>query len=174
MPTLTEPPPTGAARAERARALYAAHGRALRAFLSGRLADGAAVEDLLQEVFLIALTRELPEEPAAAGRWLLGVARNKLLHHLRDRRPPQPTAERAAPQAGPAERLDAADERARVRAAVAALEPELREVIALRYEGGLSYREVAARLDLPWTTVQGRLKRARLALHAALRPKEGA
>ena len=42
-------------------------------------------------------------------------------------------------------------------------------MIALRYEGGLRYQQIAARLELPQSTVQGRLKRARLALREALR-----
>ncbi len=162
--TLTEPD----THRDAARALFRAHGRAVRAFLSARVSDPASVEDLLQETFVVALARGVPAEHP--GRWLLGVARNKLLHHLRDRRDAAPAIDLPAPTPGPADRSSAAEERARVRRAVAALEPDLREVIALRYQGGLTYREIAAQLDLPWTTVQGRLKRARIALRAALHP----
>ena len=37
-----------------------------------------------------------------------------------------------------------------------------------RYEGGLGYEAIADRLALPLTTVQGRLKRARVELHRRL------
>ena len=47
-------------------------------------------------------------------------------------------------------------------------EPELKEVILLRYEQGLDYHETAARLGVPLSTIQGRLKRARHALRDIL------
>ena len=52
--------------------------------------------------------------------------------------------------------------------AIAALPEDQSEVVALRYTGGLSYPEIAARLDVPLSTVQGRLKRARQVLRQQL------
>jgi RNA polymerase sigma-70 factor (ECF subfamily) len=46
-------------------------------------------------------------------------------------------------------------------AAVMELKPEFREVLLLRYLHSRSYREIAAVLDVPVTTVQVRLHRAR-------------
>ena len=152
-----------------ASALVDEHARALRAFVGARVRDRAAAEDLVQETFAAALDRGVP--PDGVGRWLFAIARNKVLRHMRDREdttialaePP------AAREAGPGEGLEGDEERTRVRAAVARLEEELREVIVLRYEGGLDYRAIAERVEVPVSTVQGRLKRARVALREALR-----
>ena len=48
-----------------------------------------------------------------------------------------------------------------VRAAMAALTPELREILTMREIGGLSYEELAAALHLELGTVRSRLNRAR-------------
>lgn len=155
-------------RPEEASALYRAHGRAIRAWIGSQLRDPAVVDDLCQETFVAALRRGLPAD-AKPGAWLFGIARNKVRKHLRDSKPTASLAvEPASSQGGPAAALGQAEQRARVRDAVAALEPPLREVIQLRYTGGLTYEEIAERLDLPRSTVQGRLKRARVALRQAL------
>jgi RNA polymerase sigma-70 factor (ECF subfamily) len=156
--------------------LYRQHERALRAFIGSRVHDAAVAEDLCQEVFLAVLTRGIPEPEGASGgdeaaAWLFGIARNKVLKHARDRKGGEtlaadPASRAEAPSAGASE----SEERDRVRRAIAALETELRDVIALRYEGGLGAPAIAARLDLPVTTVEGRLKRAREALVLALVP----
>lgn len=156
--------PDGAA----ASALVAEHARALRAFVGARVRDRAAAEDLVQETFAAALDRGVPAE--GAGKWLFAIARNKVLRHMRDHEDTTAVIDAPAPEeAGPATRVEGDEERARVRAAVAALEDELREVIVLRYEGGLDYRAIAERLEVPVSTIQGRLKRARVALKEALR-----
>ena len=153
---------------EDASALYRDHGRAIRTWLASQLRDPTVVEDLCQETFVAALRRGLPAE-GSPGAYLFGIARNKVRKHLRDRKTTAALpAEAPAAVPGPTEALGAEEQRARVRAAVAGLEPTLREVIRLRYEGGLNYREIADRLGVPHSTVQGRLKRARIALRDAL------
>jgi RNA polymerase sigma-70 factor (ECF subfamily) len=155
---------------EQAARLFREHGRALRAFVGARVRDPLVADDICQEAFLAALVRGVPGDEA--GRWLFAIARNKVLKHMRDRRE---TAVAEPGEAVAAHVVAAeAEEKERVRGAVSALEAELEEVIRLRYEGGLDYKEIADRLGLPVSTVQGRLKRARLALKAALEPKETA
>lgn len=150
------------------------HGRALRAFVGARVKDAAAAEDVVQETFAAALAKGVPVGPGEAGRWLFAVARNKALRHARDSKPAvEAEVERPAREAPPGGDLEAREARARVRAAVDALEDELREVVRLRYEGGLDYKAVAERLGVPVSTIQGRLKRARVALKAALGPALG-
>jgi RNA polymerase sigma-70 factor (ECF subfamily) len=56
----------------------------------------------------------------------------------------------------------------RVRAAMAGLAPEQREVLALVALEGLSYREAAEVLDIPIGTVMSRLGRARARLGAMI------
>ena len=152
--------------------LYRDHGRAVRAFIGARVRDRSAVEDLCQDTFLAALAGGVPRD--GVGRWLFGIARNKVLKHLRDQKPPvEERAERLDPVPSPPDELGRAEATRAVRMQVEELEEELREVIQLRYEGGLNYREIADNLDLPFPTVQGRLKRARLALRRGLGPLLG-
>ena len=60
------------------------------------------------------------------------------------------------------------DSDGRVRAAVAALPDEQRQLVALVLVEGLAYREAAEMLNLPIGTVMSRLSRARAALAASL------
>lgn len=154
---------------ERMGVLYREHGRALRAFIGARVRDRGAVEDLCQDTFLAALAGGVPQE--GTGRWLFAIARNKVLKHLRDRKPPvEAGPERPTGELAPDDRLGREEAVEAVRVQVDGLEEELREVIRLRYEGGLNYRQIAEYLDLPFPTVQGRLKRAREALRKGLAP----
>jgi RNA polymerase sigma-70 factor (ECF subfamily) len=165
---------------------YRTRGDALRAFVLARTGDLGAAEDICQETFLAALARGVPgEEPEDAARWIFAIARNKVLKWHRDKRGPRGGAPRVdgdtrdpssgVPRAAePHSSLEEREERARVRDAVSALEPELREVILLRYEAGLDYREIATRLAVPVSTIQGRLKRARHALRDALEDRRSA
>ncbi|MBT7692996.1 MAG: sigma-70 family RNA polymerase sigma factor [Gemmatimonadales bacterium] len=146
--------------------LFKAHGTALRAYLVSRVRDTALADDLCQEIFVVALARGVPE--TGAGRWLFGIARNKVLSHFRDRKPAAGVGDRAAQVAGPLEVLSREERMQSVRAAVRGLDEDLREAILLRYEGGLDYAAIADRLDVPVSTIQGRLKRARRALKTAL------
>lgn len=143
------------------------HQRALRAFVGARVRDPSLADDLVQDTFAAALDRGVP--PDGVGRWLFAIARNKVLKLMRDAKEGGAAlADPPARDAAPGARLEADEERARVRAAVGALEDDLREVVLLRYEGGLDYKAIADRLEVPLTTVQGRLKRGREALRAAL------
>ena len=69
---------------------------------------------------------------------------------------------------------DAADEGTvtALRAALAAMSSEERRLIAFRMLDGLTYHEIAARLDCPLSTVRDRVNRALLALHARFDRKQ--
>jgi len=141
-------------------ALYREHERTLRAYLRARLGDHGVVEDILQDIFLAALARGVPE--GDAGPWLFAIARNKVLKHVRDRKS-NAHLDREVAGSGRPPSLEAseAEEREAVRGALLALDAELREAIALRYEAGLDAPRIARLLDVPVTTVESRLKRAR-------------
>ncbi len=180
MRTLVEPvrerePSLAAPTGQAADALVADHGDAVRAFVRARVADPGAADDLVQATFAAALDRGVPADdgPAGVGRWLFAIARNLLLKHARDGRAHDgaargparaPGAERATAAPGPLEAVAGAEEQARVREALATLDVDLREVVLLRYEADLDYRSIAERLEVPVSTIQGRLARARVAL----------
>ncbi len=65
---------------------------------------------------------------------------------------------------------EASDER--VRDAVRRLPPELRELVALRFGGGLTYSAIGYALGVPLGTVCSRMQRAMTLLAADLRPPD--
>jgi RNA polymerase sigma-70 factor (ECF subfamily) len=66
--------------------LVRAHHPAVRVFLAAHLRDSAAIDDLVQDVFLRAFDRLSTLRDGTAFRaWLLGIARNRALEHLRER-----------------------------------------------------------------------------------------
>lgn len=65
---------------------------------------------------------------------------------------------------GPEQRLEERQLLERLAEGVAGLRPEHRAVIALRYDGGMSYEEIAQALRIPVNTVRTYLHRAKAAL----------
>lgn len=102
--------------------------------------------------------------------WLYRVVVNRCLNHVRAQRPTRPVLDTDPRPADGADDTVIAEFRARAALeAVAALPPDLRAVIVLHQLEGLSYREVAAVVDISEDAVRGRLYRARLALVESLR-----
>jgi RNA polymerase sigma-70 factor (ECF subfamily) len=106
-------------------------------------------------------------EPGALAGWLGRVARTTAAD-LAVRESKRPDVEERSGRDRERERapspLEAAlksEESRRLMEAVMELKPEFREVLLLRYLHSRSYREMAAVLDVPLTTVQVRLHRAR-------------
>ncbi len=137
--------------------LYRRFSRPVHGVLLARLPRTAAA-DLVQEVFLQALTRlgEL-REPAAFGGWVCTIARRCAADHFR--RAPAlaeaPLADRAAPQASP-------ELVAEANAALAAIQdlPEAyRETLTLRLVEGLSGPEIGAATGLTADSVRVNLHR---------------
>jgi RNA polymerase sigma-70 factor, ECF subfamily len=125
--------------------------------------DAAGAEDVAQEVFervWRAAGRFDPDRGSAAA-WICTIARNRARDHVRVRRPiPMAETPEVVDPTGPdgsAEREAAALD---VHAAVAELDPDLRQLIGLAYWHGLSQSEIAERLDLPLGTVKTRTRRA--------------
>jgi RNA polymerase sigma-70 factor (ECF subfamily) len=86
--------PTEASQLERARRgevdafaeLVRAHHPSVRVFLASHLRDADVIDDLVQDVFLRAFDRLSTLRDGTAFRaWLLGIARNRALEHLRER-----------------------------------------------------------------------------------------
>lgn len=77
-------------------AAWTSHEAELRAFLRHRLADGAAADDVLQDVFVKALRQQAAfcslDSPRA---WLFRVARNALVDRARTAHPAEPIEDHA-------------------------------------------------------------------------------
>jgi RNA polymerase sigma-70 factor (ECF subfamily) len=103
--------------------------------------------------------------------WIWRLARNRALDLLARKRAHNLDLEpigSVAPGPGPAAALEDAEQRDAVRAALATLPPDQREVLLLREFDGLDYQQIADALELPEGTVKSRLNRARAALRDRL------
>jgi len=135
-------------------------------------------EDVVQEAYLRAF-RFFHGFRGGDGRsWLLSVVRNTCYTWLEKHRGQGPTVSLDEQVHGPSDSLNperllleqAAGEE--LRAVVAALPEEFREVVVLRELEGLSYKEIAAILGVPLGTVMSRLTRARARLQQCLCPRK--
>lgn len=191
-PTLTSTPPEEAALALRASrgdrrafgCLVDRHKRSVHALCVRILRHPEDARDAAQEAFVRAYAALGTYDPALPfAAWLLRIARNHCLDLTRRRgvRPPLVSLDAAEdgardlPDRGlppPDDTIAARQEARRLEAAVAALPQHYREVIHLFHAEHLSYREIAATLDVPIGTVMTWLHRARAQLRDALAPEE--
>jgi RNA polymerase sigma-70 factor (ECF subfamily) len=165
-------PAVRAAQADRAAfaLLYRRYLDRVYSYAFYQLGDHHDAEDATERIFLAAL-RAIPsfrDEGATFRAWLFRIARNTLAnaHRTRARRWTEPmdavVREPAAPEGDPAGLALRAEEIRRVRAALAHLPEERRQVIILRFADGLSAREIGQVLDRTEGAV-------RVLLHRALR-----
>ncbi|MCI0650953.1 MAG: sigma-70 family RNA polymerase sigma factor [Planctomycetes bacterium] len=141
--------------------------------MTGNAADAA---DGTQEVFvkifrqLRRFDRDRPLKP-----WIFRVARNVLLNRLRAaerrrRREAEHARSAAAARAGAASSAAIAPAgEDPVAQSVLALEPDARALLLLHYYHDLTQVELAEALEVPRTTIQDRIARARAALEQRLR-----
>lgn len=147
------------------------HEGAIGAYLVRRVGRAAA-EDLLGEVWVAAFEsrRTYDRSFADARPWLYGVALNKLRRHWRSA-----PAEAAVPDVAgmasgwdPWPAVDARmDTQTQLRAALARLKPEEREVLSLVAWEDLTVADAARVLGLPAGTARRLLHQARTALRNA-------
>lgn len=135
---------------------YDCHGAELYRYALVLLMDTAAAADVVQQVFL-ALVRRPPTLDNAA-HYLRRAVRNEAYTVLRRRRrKPDGTADEHVLESltGIADRPD---DRIALEQALAVLPPEQREVVHLKAFEGLTFDEIAGRLDEPINTVTGRYR----------------
>lgn len=147
------------------------HAAALRGYLRARCGDADLTEDLMQEVAL-RLVRAAPRLDAErnARGYLFRTAANVWRDHLRRElvRRRGSAAEEPAIGAAADERVLELELTNAVRQAVAALPKPQREVVELRHETGLTFREIAERLGRPLGTVLGQMRAALQKVGAAI------
>ena len=138
--------------------------------------DRRTAEDVVQEAFVTAWRRLPTLQRAEAFRsWLYQITTRRSIDVVRARRPEQPVdtlapaVEPAATEAGPAARLEQRAQLADLATALQELPVGQRAAWCLREIDELSYDEIAAVLDLPVSTVRGRIARARVELAERMR-----
>jgi RNA polymerase sigma-70 factor (ECF subfamily) len=144
---------------------YRRHGGAVFALARRLLGDQALAEEVVQEIFLRLWTQpdRFDSERGTLRSFLLAQSHGRAVDLLRSETSRRRREEREARQAAEAgydierEVLDLAmgDQ---VKQVLGRLPVEERRVIELAYFGGLTYREVAARLDQPEGTVKSRIR----------------
>jgi RNA polymerase sigma factor (sigma-70 family) len=154
--------------AERFDELFRDHHAPILRYLQRRTGPSEAA-DLAAEVFLVAW-RRLADAPTDEARlWLYGVAHHVLSNHRRGQRR---RAHLAVQLADALRRATPADEATaltlQVRAALATLPADDREVLTLTVWEELRPAEIAAVIGMEPGAVRVRLHRARSRLHAAL------
>ncbi len=117
------------------------------AYVASLLRDTSAAEEVTAQAFERAYRKRRTFKPGlgSADAWLFGIARNAALDELR--RLKRRASLEAEPEDAAAVTADEHAERAltreTVRAALATLEPHERDLVALKYSGGLSNAEIA-------------------------------
>ena len=148
--------------------------------------DPGIAEDVTQEVFVkawLALARYDPRRRFAS--WLFKIASNAAIDQLRRKKLPTTPIETSDPDHSSIldriedERSESPDTLVKRRelssaleAAVAALRPEYRLVVLLRFREELPYRDIAEATGMPLGTVKTNLRRARREIEERLR-KDG-
>jgi RNA polymerase sigma-70 factor (ECF subfamily) len=152
--------------AEALGALYDRHGRVVFGLLYRMLGSPEAAEEVAQDAFHSVWRRAgtYRADRGSVRTWLLAIARNAAVDWRRTK------GKRASRDASIEEALALADETRveerviatlsaeRVRAAVAALPREQRDVLVLAFWSGLSQSEIAARSAIPLGTVKTRVR----------------
>lgn len=151
-------------------ALFDTQFAAVHRYLTHRLGDAAAAEDLAAETFLRAYKARASFRPGSPRAWLFAIAANLAHDHARGRaRGDAALAKlngRAASAAAEPQFPDP-----ELAAALAALRPEEREALLLFAWAELSYEEIAVATGVAVGTVRSRLSRARAQLTAELAPE---
>lgn len=157
-------------------ALVKRHERLLHGYVRARLTVSSDVDDICQETFVRLYTgRTVPPEAAAGLRpWLLGIARNVLLEHVRRARRREHAwtelcleiDERGGMDAGCGDAHD--DALARLPECLQGLGPSARQAIDMYYGAALRMRDMAQQLRRSEGAVKLLVHRARQALKRCL------
>jgi len=148
------------------RYLYASYSNNIYGYVRSIVHDEHEAEDVTQQVFAKLITRIVKYEDRGVPffAWLLRLARNVAIDHLRANRM-TPTEEVFDPDASGGPDLDHVET---VRAALATLPDEQREVVILRHVVGLTPGEIANRMGRTEGSIHGLHHRGRRALQREL------
>lgn len=138
--------------------------------------DHQMAEDATQEAFLKAFVKmETLKDLNKFGAWVGVIASNYAIDLLRKRKRmlfSDNVSEHADSNPGfsPQESWEKTESCQEIRNALAALEPEEREILVLKYFNELSIKEIALVINAPAGTIKSRLFRARKKVKALLQP----
>ena len=152
----------------------------LRGLVYGIIGDADEVDDVLQDICVRVIEKvDSVRQPERFRPWLAVLARRQALRHRQQRAwKPSPLGPEMADaqcdeKAGRfGEQLERAEQCERILQAAASLPDKYREVFMLQYGSDLTYKQIAEILDIPVTTVQIRLVRARRMIYDRIAGKD--
>lgn len=144
-------------------ALVAEHGKWLMAFLIGLTGNVADAEDAFQETWMRLIRSRAVARGAGFRSYLVKAARSVVIDRLRRSRPAesidalddegeQVIGEIADSAPGPDERYESKATASDVRRAIAELPFNWRQVVLMRIEGEMEFKDIAAELGIPLGT----------------------
>ena len=148
-------------------------------YLAHMTGNQATAEDLFQETWIRVLEKgHQYDGKSKFSTWLMTIAHNVAIDHLRKRTPASldemRDTEDAAPfeptakGPSPFEQAAASEDRRRIQAALEQIPAIFREVLVLRFQEQMKLEEIARLVGIPLATVKTRLYRGVLALRPAL------
>lgn len=116
------------------------------------LVGESRAQDVVQDAFLKLCAQRFEDVGSYVTPWLFKVCRNRAIELRRAERRLSPLEEddelRESPDSGPIAKLERAENASRVERAMAALPNREREVLRLKVEAGLSYKDIAEVMNL--------------------------
>ena len=148
-------------------------------YLAHMTHNQATAEDLFQETWIRVLEKgHLYDGKSRFSTWLMTIAHNVAIDHLRKKTPssldemrdPEDAApfEPVAVGPTPFDNAAASEDKTRIQAALEQLAPIFREVLVLRFQEQMKLEEIAKLVGIPLATVKTRLYRGVQALRPAL------
>ena len=127
-------------------------------YATGFNRDGATAQDVVQETFIRLCRQDQAELESRLAPWLFRVCRNLLLDHQRKYKRMTELTEshlgsRVAEDPGPSEALARSEERDTLASLLETLPPNQREVVRLKFQADLSYKEISDVTNLSVTNV---------------------
>lgn len=157
----------------------------LKGLVYGIIGDADETDDVLQDICVRVIENVgSVRQPERFRPWLAVLARRQALRHRQKTTrkvglaPPiddggaSPALQQCDETAQFTEDLERAEQCEQVLRALRSLPDKYREVFMLQYSSDLTYRQIAEILDIPLTTVQIRLVRARRMIHDKVAGKD--
>ena len=138
----------------------------VKALIQRQGATPDVADEIVQETMVNIWRKagQFDAERASAATWVFTIARNQRIDLIRKANRPMPDMEdpsmAPAPEQSASENMVQAEEASSIRAAVASLPAEQREIIQHAFFDDKTHIEVAQSLDLPLGTVKSRIRLA--------------
>lgn len=161
------------------------HRKRVRDYIYMLVKDRDLADDIFQETF-IKVVRVIDEgrytDNGKFLSWVLRIAHNQVIDHFRSGRQQQTVSESAAGydllgtrpllEDNVEDKMVTSQIEADVRRLVEELPEEQREVVKMRYYGGLSFKEIADQTDVSINTALGRMRYALINLRKMIKDNQ--